>query len=82
MEFTIPHSLMLICLGLASISLLLARFRLGLSITLSLGFFWGFIESKDLFFVNLESSSTFLGLYLISGTVLVVVTLFSFLNSE
>jgi hypothetical protein len=82
MEFTIPHSLMLICLGLAGISLLLARFRLGLSITLSLAFFWGFIESKDLFFVNLESSSTFLGLYLISGTVLIVVTLFSFLNSE
>jgi len=82
MEFTIPHGLIVICLGLAGISLLLARFRLGLSIALSLALFWGFIESKDLFFVNLESSSTFLGLYLISGTVLIVVTLLLFLNSD
>ena len=82
MELAISHSLILICLGFISISCLLARIRLGLSITLCLAFFWVFAENKALFFVNLESSSTFLGLYLISGTVLIVLTLFSFLSSD
>jgi hypothetical protein len=82
MEFTIPHSLILICTGLAILSFLFSRFRLGLSIILSVAFFWGLIENKDLFFVNLESSSSFLGLYLISGIVLIVVMLFFFLKSE
>jgi hypothetical protein len=82
MESTFPHCLILICIGFAIISFLSSRFRLGLSITLSLAFFWGVIENKDLFFVDLESSSSFLGLYLISGTVLIVVLLFYFLKSE
>jgi len=82
MEFTVPHSLKLICIGLAIIPFLIGRFRLGLSIMLSFAFFSGLIENKDLFFENLESSSSFLGLYLISGTVLIVVVLVFFLKSE
>ena len=82
MEFTVPHGLILICIGVAITSFLFSRIRLGLSITLSLAFWWGFIENKNLFFVNLESSSSFLGLYLISGTVLIVVLLLYFLKSE
>ena len=82
MEFTIPHSLILTCVGVTVVSLLFGRLRLGLSIALCFVFFWGFTECKDLFFVNLESSGSFLGLYLISGTVLIVVLLFHFMKSE
>ena len=82
MEFTTSHTLILIFIGFVITSFLFGRFRLGLSITLSLAFFRGFVENKDLFFVNLESSFTFLGLYLISGTTLIVVMLLAFLKSE
>jgi hypothetical protein len=82
MEFTIPHSLILVCIGLAITSFLFGRVKLGLSVTLSVAFFLGFIQNKDLFFVDLESSSSFLGLYLISGTVLIVVLLYAFLKGD
>ncbi len=82
MELTIPMNELIICGGLVALCFLLSRFRLGLSVAFGFTFYWGFIEHKDLFFVNLESSSPYLILYFGSGVALVLFALFSFVTAE
>lgn len=82
MDLTISNNEILICIGLVAISFLLGRFKLGILIAYCFTFYWGFFENRDLFFVNLERSSPFVLLYFLSGFVLVVFTLLSFLTSE
>ena len=82
MELTIPMNETIICGGLVALCFLLSRFRLGLSIAFAFTFYWGFIQHKDLFFVNLESSSPYLALYFGSGIVLMLFMLFSFVTGE
>jgi hypothetical protein len=82
MELTIPMNEMLICGGLVAVCFLLARFRLGLSVGFAFTFYWGFIQYRDVFFVNLESSSPYLVLYFGSGVALILFALFSFVTGE
>ncbi len=82
MDLAIPSNQIYVCVGLVALSFLFARFKLGLSLAFCFAFFWGFIENKDLFFVNLETSSPYVLLYFISGFVLIMFTLLSFLTSE
>ena len=82
MELAIPDSQLFICIGLVVLLFLSSRVKLGLSLAFCFTFFWGFIENSDLFFVNLESSSPYVVLYFISGIVLIVFTLLSFVSSE
>ena len=82
MEFAIPMNEMLICGGLVALCFLLSRFRLGLSVAFAFTFYWGFIQHRDLFFVNLESSSPYLILYFGSGVALILFALFSFVTGE
>ena len=82
MELTIPMNEVLICGGLVALCLLMSRLRLGLSIAFAFTFYWGFIQFKDLFFVNLESSSPYLALYFGSGIALILFALFSFVTGE
>jgi len=82
MELTIPDSQIYICIGLVVLLFLFSRVKLGLSLAFCFTFFWGFIENRDLFFVNLETSSPYVVLYFISGIVLIVFTLLSFVSSE
>jgi len=81
-ELTIPMNELLICAGLVGVLCLFSRFKLGLSIAFCFTFYWGFIENKDLFFVNLETSSPYLVLYFASGVVLIGFALFSFVSGE
>jgi hypothetical protein len=82
MELAIPGSQIYICIGLVVLLFLFSRIKLGLSIAFCFTFFWGFIENRDLFFVNLETSSPYVVLYFVSGIVLIGVTLLSFVTSE
>ena len=82
MELAIPDSQIYLCIGLVVVLFLFSRFKLGLSLAFCFTFFWGFIENKEFFFVNLETSSPYVVLYFISGVVLIGVTLLSFLTSE
>ena len=82
MELAIPDSQIYICIGLVVLLFLFSRIKLGLSLAFCFTFFWGFIENRDLFFVNLETSSPYVVLYFISGIVLIVFTLLSFVSSE
>ncbi len=81
-ELTIPMNQLIICGGLVALCFLLSRFRLGLSAAFAFVFYWGFLQHKDLFFVNLESSSPYLILYFGSGVALVLFALFSFVTGE
>ena len=81
-ELTIPMNEILICCGLVAVCFLLSRFRLGISIAFAFTFYWGFIQNKDLFFTNLESSSPYLLLYFGSGIALILFALFSFVTGE
>lgn len=82
MELMIPMNEVYICGGLVALCFLFSRFRLGLSIAFAFTFYWGFIENKELFFVDLESSSPYLALYFGSGVALVLFALFSFVTGE
>jgi len=82
MELAIPDNQIYICIGLVVLLFLFSRIKLGLSLAFCFTFYWGFIENKDLFFVNLETSSPYVLLYFISGIVLIVFTLLSFMFSE
>lgn len=82
MEISIPMNEMYICGGLVALCFLLSRFRLGISIAFAFTFYWGFMQHKDLFFTNLESSSPYLLLYFGSGVVLILFALFSFVTAE
>jgi len=82
MELTIPMNELYICGGLVALCFLLARFKLGLSIAFAFTFYWGFTHHKDLFFVNLESSTPYLALYFGSGVVLLLFALFAFVTGE
>lgn len=82
MELTIPMNEILICVGLVAVLFLFSRFKLGLSIAFCFTFYWGFIQNRDLFFVNLETSSPYLILYFASGVALIGFALFSFVNGE
>lgn len=82
MALTIPMNEILICGGLLALCLLLSRLRLGLSIAFAFTFYWGFIQQKDLFFTNLESSSPYLILYFVSGIALILFALFSFVQAD
>lgn len=82
LELTIPMNELFICAGLVAVFFLFSRFHLGLSIAFCFTFYWGFIENKDLFFVNLETSSPYLILYFASGVALIGFALFSFVRGE
>jgi hypothetical protein len=81
-ELAIPTNEMMICGAVVVLCFLLSRFRLGLSLAFAFTFYWGFIRHKDLFFVNLESSSPYLLLYFGSGILLILFALFSFVRGE
>jgi hypothetical protein len=81
-ELTIPMNELYICGGLIALCFLFSRFKLGLCIAFSFAFYWGFIENKELFFVNLESSSPYLALYFGSGVLLLLFALFAFVTGE
>lgn len=82
MDLAIPNSQLLTLVGLIVLCIILGRFKVGLTIAFCCTFYWYFIEQKDLFFVNLETSSPFVLLYFLSGFFLIVFTLLSFLTSE
>ena len=82
MELTIPMNELYICGGLVVLCFLLSRFTLGLCTAFAFTFYWGFIEHKELFFVNLESSTPYLALYFGSGVALIVFALFAFVTGE
>ena len=82
MDLAIPNSQLFILVGLIALCFLFGRFKVGLSIAFCLTFYWYFIDQRDLFFVNLETSSPYVLLYFISGIVLIVFTLLSFVTSE
>ena len=81
-ELTIPMNELAVCGALVALCFLLSRFRLGLSIAFAFTFYWGFTQHKELFFVNLESSSPYLVLYFGSGVALILFALFSFVTGE
>jgi hypothetical protein len=82
MELTIPMNELYICGGLVALCFLLSRFKLGLSIAFAFTFYWGFTQHKELFFVNLESSTPYLALYFGSGVFLIIFALFAFVTAE
>ncbi|MGW8321554.1 MAG: hypothetical protein ACWGSD_08385 [Thermodesulfobacteriota bacterium] len=82
MELTIPMNELYICGGLVASCLLFSRFKLGLCLAFAFTFYWGFIQHKELFFVNLESSTPYLALYFGSGVVLLLLALFAFVTGE
>jgi len=82
MDLAISNSQLVSLAGLIAICLFLGRFKLGLLILFCCAFCWYFIDQRDLFFVNLETSSSYVLLFFVSGVVLVACTLFSFLTSE
>jgi hypothetical protein len=82
MELTIPLNELAICGGLVAVCFLLSRFRLGLCIAFAFTFYWGFIEHKDLFYVDLESSTPYIALYFGSGVALLLFALFSFVTGD
>jgi len=82
MEMVIPVNQMIVFVALMTFCFLFSRFRLGLSITFCFTFYWGFIYNKDLFFSDLEGSSPFLVFYFVSGFLLIVFALYSFLAEE
>jgi hypothetical protein len=82
MELAIPDGQLYTCIGLVVLLFLFSRIKLGLSLAFCFTFYWGFIESKELFFINLETSSPFVVLYFISGVVVIAFTLLSFVTSE
>jgi len=82
MELVLPVNQMILFVGIISFCLLFSRFKLGLSITFCFTFYWGFIHNKDMFYAGLEGSSPFLILYFVSGFILILFALFSFLAGE
>ena len=82
MQLTIPVAHMALFVGLISLCLLFARYKLGLSITFCFTFYWGFIYNKDVFFTNFERSSPFLLVYFLSGFFLLLFALFSFVSED
>jgi hypothetical protein len=82
MQLTIPVAHMALFVALISFCLLFARYKLGLSITFSFTFYWGFIYNKDVFFTSLEGSSPFLFVYFFSGFLLLLFALFSFVSED
>ena len=82
MDLAILNSELFILVGLIALCFLFGRFKMGLSIAFCFTFYWYFLDQRHLFFVDLETSSPYVLLYFISGIVLIVVTLLSFVNSE
>jgi len=82
MQLTIPVAHMALFIALLSFCLLFARYKLGLSITFCFTFYWGFIYNKDVFFTNFEGSSPFLFIYFLSGFLLLLFALFSFVSED
>ncbi len=82
MQLTIPVAHMALFIALLSFCLLFVRYKLGLSITFCFTFYWGFIYNKDVFFTNFEGSSPFLFIYFLSGFLLLVFALFSFVSED
>ena len=82
MQLTIPVVHMALFVALLSCCLLFARYKLGLSITFCFTFYWGFIYNKDVFFTNFEGSSPFLLVYFLSGFLLLLFALFSFVSED
>ena len=82
MQLTIPVAHMALFVGLISFCLLFARYKLGLSITFCFTFYWGFIYNKEVFFTNFEGSSPFLFVYFLSGFLLLLFALFSFISED
>ena len=82
MVLVIPVSQMVIFLGLIAICFLLARYKLGLSITFCFTFFWGYVSNKDVFFTDLEKASPFLIIYFGCGILLILLALWSFFVDE
>ena len=81
-DLAIPNSQLLILGGLIALCLFLGRLKMVLSITFCCTFCWYFIEQRDLFFVNLETSSPYVLLYFVCGIVLIVSSLLSLVTSE
>lgn len=82
MVLVIPLNQMILFVSLMAFCFLFSRYRLGLSITFCFTFYWGFIYNKDMFFTDMEGSSPFLVFYFISGALLILFALFSFLTKE
>lgn len=82
MQLTIPVAHMALFVALLSFCLLFARYKLGLSITFCFTFYWGFIYNKDVFFTSFEGSSPFLLIYFLSGFLLILFALFSFVSED
>ena len=82
MELIIPMNEVYICGGLVALCFLLSRFKLGLSVAFAFTFYWGFTQHKELFFVNLESSTPYVALYFGSGVLLIIFALFAFVTGE
>jgi len=82
MLLEIPLNQMILFVGLMTFCFLFARYKTGLTITFCFTFYWGFIYNKDAFFTDLERSSPFLMLYFISGAVVILFAVFSFLTKE
>lgn len=82
MQLTIPVAHMALFIALISFCLLFARYKLGLSITFCFTFYWGFIYNKDVFFTSFEGSSPFLFVYFLSGFLLILFALFSFVSED
>ena len=82
MVLAIPLNQMILFVGLMAFCFLLSRYRLGLTITFCFTFYWGLIYNKDAFFTDLEGSSPYLIFYFVSGALLIMLALYSFLSEE
>lgn len=76
-ELTIPLGHMLLFILLSALCLLFARYKMGLAITFSFTFYWGFIYNKEIIYSQFSGSSAFLFLYFFSGLVLLMFALCS-----
>lgn len=81
-EFTIPVSQVALLISINSLCLLLGKHKLGLLISYSFAFYWGFIFNRA-YFVNLLGE-TLVGMYVygVLGIVTLVLAFIGFIRNE
>lgn len=81
-EFSIPLLEFVAFILFNSVCLLFARYKLGLIVTYCFVFYWGFIFNLNHFIDALKAVSWGMPLYVLSGVLMLIVVITSFLVQE
>ena len=77
-NMTVPSSQLFFYMLLLTVFLILGRLRLCMLTTFLFAFYWGFILNRELFVSRLGNLELFLVLYLVCGSLVILMAVISF----